>query len=90
MVARGHALRDGEPRDGRQMRMVFANITADGFAWRWEERVCSVASREGRRPEHTEERALPASPVEEARRQEHTEERACSVASRGGRRPEHK
>ncbi|HWE24568.1 MAG TPA: DUF1579 family protein [Myxococcales bacterium] len=26
----------GEPHDGRQMRMVFANITADAFAWRWE------------------------------------------------------
>lgn len=26
----------GEPRNGRQMRMVFANITPGGFSWRWE------------------------------------------------------
>ena len=26
----------GEPRNGRQMRMVFASIRPDGFAWRWE------------------------------------------------------
>lgn len=26
----------GEPRAGRRMRMVFADIRADGFAWRWE------------------------------------------------------
>ncbi|MFL5250623.1 MAG: RNA polymerase sigma factor RpoD/SigA [Myxococcales bacterium] len=53
-----------------------------------EEQARSVASRRGRRPEHTEEeRASPATGA--GRRPEHTDdERARSVANRGGRTPE--